>query len=195
MLNKVMLIGRLGRDPEIRYTQSGNAVASFSIATSEYWRDKQGQRQEKTEWHDIVAWDRLADQAQSYLKKGSMVYIEGKLQTRSWDDQQGQKKYRTEVVANQVRFLDSREGTERSGGSVDDRPAVYGNEYPSGGPSDNRRNPSPNNSNKDFNQGNNAPYVEDDVPFVRSEVAFDLNYQTLSVLKGVAPNTLTGVWE
>ena len=91
MLNKVMLIGRLGRDPEIRYTQSGNAVASFSIATSEYWRDKQGQRQEKTEWHDIVAWDRLADQAQSYLKKGSMVYIEGKLQTRSWDDPQGQK--------------------------------------------------------------------------------------------------------
>jgi len=195
MLNKVMLIGRLGRDPEIRYTQSGNAVASFSIATSEYWRDKQGQRQEKTEWHDIVAWDRLADQAQSYLKKGSMVYIEGKLQTRSWDDQQGQKKYRTEVVANQVRFLDSREGTERSGGSVDDGPAVYGNEYPSGGPSDNRRNPSSNSSNNDFNQGNNAPYVEDDVPFVRSEVAFDPNYQTLSVLKGVAPNTLTGVWE
>jgi len=195
MLNKVMLIGRLGRDPEIRYTQSGNAVASFSIATSEYWRDKQGQRQEKTEWHDIVAWDRLADQAQSYLKKGSMVYIEGKLQTRSWDDQQGQKKYRTEVVANQVRFLDSREGTERSGGSVDDGPAVYGNEYPSGGPSDNRRNPSSNSSNNDFNQGNNAPYVEDDVPFVRSDVAFDPNYQTLSVLKGVAPNTLTGVWE
>ena len=165
MLNKVMLIGRLGRDPEIRYTQSGNAVASFSIATSEYWRDKQGQRQEKTEWHDIVAWDRLADQAQSYLKKGSMVYIEGKLQTRSWDDQQGQKKYRTEVVANQVRFLDSREGTERSGGSVDDGPAVYGSEYPSGGPSDKRRNPSSNSSNNDFNQGNNAPYVEDDVPF------------------------------
>ena len=188
MLNKVMLIGRLGRDPEIRYTQSGNAVASFSIATSEYWRDKQGQRQEKTEWHDIVAWDRLADQAQSYLKKGSMVYIEGKLQTRSWDDQQGQKKYRTEVVANQVRFLDSRESTERSGGSVDDGPAVYGNEYPSGGPADNRRNPSTNTSNKDFNQGNSAPYVEDDVPFVRSEVSFDPNYQILMVLKGVAPN-------
>ena len=195
MLNKVMLIGRLGRDPEIRYTQSGNAVASFSIATSEYWRDKQGQRQEKTEWHDIVAWDRLADQAQSYLKKGSMVYIEGKLQTRSWDDQQGQKKYRTEIVANQVRFLDSREGTERSGGSVDDGPAVYGNEYPSGGPSDNRRNPSSSSSNNGFNQGNNAPYVEDDVPFVRSEVAFDPYYQTLRVLKGVAPNTLIGVWE
>ena len=195
MLNKVMLIGRLGRDPEIRYTQSGNAVASFSIATSEYWRDKQGQRQEKTEWHDIVAWDRLADQAQSYLKKGSMVYIEGKLQTRSWDDQQGQKKYRTEVVANQVRFLDSREGTERSGGSVDDGPAVYGNEYPSGGPSDNRRNPSSNSSNNDFNQGNNAPYVEDDVPFVRSDIAFDPNFQQLEVMKGVAPNNLIGVWE
>ena len=195
MLNKVMLIGRLGRDPEIRYTQSGNAVASFSIATSEYWRDKQGQRQEKTEWHDIVAWDRLADQAQSYLKKGSMVYIEGKLQTRSWDDQQGQKKYRTEIVANQVRFLDSREGTERSGGSVDDGPAVYGNEYPSGGPSDNRRNPSSNSSNSDFNQGNNAPYVEDDVPFLRSDIAFDPNFQPLEVMKGVAPNNLLGVWE
>jgi len=195
MLNKVMLIGRLGRDPEIRYTQSGNAVASFSIATSEYWRDKQGQRQEKTEWHDIVAWDRLADQAQSYLKKGSMVYIEGKLQTRSWDDQQGQKKYRTEVVANQVRFLDSREGTERSGGSVDDGPAVYGNEYPSGGPSDNRRNPSSNSSNNDFNQGNNAPYVEDDVPFLRSDIAFDPNFQPLEVMRGTAPNNLLGVWE
>jgi single-strand DNA-binding protein len=195
MLNKVMLIGRLGRDPEIRYTQSGNAVASFSIATSEYWRDKQGQRQEKTEWHDIVAWDRLADQAQSYLRKGSMVYIEGKLQTRSWDDQQGQKKYRTEVVANQVRFLDSRESTERSGGSVDDSPAIYGSEHPSGVASDNRPNTSTNTSTNEFSQGNNAPYVEDDVPFVRSEVKFDPNYQTLKVLLGAAPNPLTGVWE
>lgn len=114
MLNKVMMIGRLGGNPEIKYTNSGAAVASFSVALSEYWKDKQGEKQEKTEWVNIVAWDRLADQAQSYLQKGSVVYIEGKLQTRSWDDQQGQKKYKTEVVANQFRFLDSRQSSSRS---------------------------------------------------------------------------------
>ena len=93
-LNKVLLIGRLGKDPEIRYTQSGNAVAHFSIATSESWTDSQGQRQEKTEWHEVVAWNKLADLAQSYLKQGSLIYIEGRLQTRSWDDQQtGQKRF------------------------------------------------------------------------------------------------------
>ena len=168
MLNKVMLIGRLGRDPEIRYTQSGNAVASFSIATSEFWRDKQGQRQERTEWHDIVAWDRLADQAQSFLRKGSMVYIEGKLQTRNWEDQQGQKKYRTEVVANQMRFLDSRENSERSSSSVDDGPAVYGNEYGSSSNHETCTNPQPPPNapgGGNYSSGNDAPYVEDDVPF------------------------------
>ena len=114
MLNKVMMIGRLGGNPEIKYTNSGAAVASFSVALSEYWKDKQGEKQEKTEWVNIVAWERLADQAQSYLQKGSVVYIEGKLQTRSWDDQQGQKKYKTEVVANQFRFLDSKSNDRSS---------------------------------------------------------------------------------
>ena len=90
-LNKVMLIGNLGRDPEIRYTQAGSAVANFSLATTDRWTDRQGQRQERTEWHDIVAFDRLADLAQNYLKKGKSVYIEGRLQTRSWEDPQGQK--------------------------------------------------------------------------------------------------------
>ena len=88
-LNKVMLIGNLGRDPEIRYTQAGSAVANFSLATTDRWTDRQGQRQERTEWHDIVAFDRLADLAQNYLKKGKSVYIEGRLQTRSWEDKEG----------------------------------------------------------------------------------------------------------
>ena len=108
-LNKVMLIGRLGKDPEIRYTQSGSAVANFSLATDEYWNDSQGQRQQKTEWHYIVAWNKQADLAQNYLKQGSQVYLEGKLQTSSWDDAQtGQKRYRTEVVVRTLQFLDSR---------------------------------------------------------------------------------------
>ena len=104
-LNKVMLIGRLGKDPEIRYTQSGSAVANFTLATNEYWNDSQGQRQEKTEWHNIVVWNKLADLAQNYLKQGSQVYLEGRIQTNSWDDAQtGQKRYRTEVVANHAIF-------------------------------------------------------------------------------------------
>ena len=105
-LNKVMLIGNLGRDPEIRYTNSGSSVANYSIATTDRWTDRQGQKQERTEWHDIVAFDRLADLSQNYLRKGSNVFIEGRLQTRSWENLDGQKMYRTEVVANQIQFLD-----------------------------------------------------------------------------------------
>ena len=90
-LNKVMLIGNLGRDPEIRYTNAGSSVANYSIATTDRWTDRQGQKQERTEWHDIVAFDRLADLSQNYLRKGSNVFIEGRLQTRSWEDNEGQK--------------------------------------------------------------------------------------------------------
>ena len=107
-LNKVTLIGRLGQDPEIRYTQSGNSVANATIATNDYWTDKQGEKQERTEWHSLVMWGKLADLAQSYLKKGSQVYVEGRLQTRDWEDQQGQKHYKTEVVVTTMQFLDSR---------------------------------------------------------------------------------------
>ena len=107
-LNKVTLIGRLGQDPEIRYTQSGNAVANATMATNDYWTDKQGEKQERTEWHSLVFWGKLADLAQSYLKKGSQVYVEGRLQTRDWEDQQGQKHFKTEVVATTIQFLDSR---------------------------------------------------------------------------------------
>lgn len=105
-VNKVILVGRLGNDPEIRYTQQGTGVANFSIATSENWTDKSGERQEKTEWHRIVVWGKAAENCSQYLGKGRQVYIEGRLQTRQWEDKEGQKKYTTEVVANTVQFLD-----------------------------------------------------------------------------------------
>lgn len=108
-VNKVIIIGTLGDDPTIRYSQNGMAMASLSIATSETWKDKQtGNQESKTEWHKVVLWKRLAELAGEYLKKGSKVYIEGKLQTRSWQDQSGQKKYITEIVGQQMQFLDSR---------------------------------------------------------------------------------------
>ena len=111
-LNKAMLIGNLGKDPEIRYTNAGSAVANFSIATTDRWTTKTGDKQERTEWHDIVAFDRLADLCQNYLSSGSAIYIEGRLQTKSWEDPQGQKKWRTEIVATSIQFLDSRSKKE-----------------------------------------------------------------------------------
>jgi single-strand DNA-binding protein len=107
-VNKVILIGNLGRDPEIRYTRSGTSVATLNIATSETWTDQNGQRQERTEWHRVVAWSKLADIAKEYLTKGRQVYIEGKLQTRSWDDRDGNKRYTTEVKADQMVMLGGR---------------------------------------------------------------------------------------
>jgi single-strand DNA-binding protein len=107
-VNKVILIGNLGKDPEVRFTQGGQAVANFNIATSESWKDKNGQQQERTEWHRIVAWGKTAELCGEYLKKGRQVYIEGKLQTREWTDKEGQKRYTTEVVANNVTFLGGR---------------------------------------------------------------------------------------
>ena len=109
-VNKVMLIGRLGQEPEAKYTPNGTAVSNFSIATSEKWKDKaSGEWNEKTEWHRIVSWNKQAEFCNQYLKKGSLIYIEGKLVTRSWDDKEGQKRYMTEVVANTVQLLDKKE--------------------------------------------------------------------------------------
>ncbi len=105
-LNKAMIIGNLGQDPELRYTPSGVAVANFSVATSEKWKDKDGNDQEKTEWHRVVIWRKLAEICGEYLKKGSKVYLEGKLQTRSWEDDNGVKRYATEIVVNQMQMLD-----------------------------------------------------------------------------------------
>jgi single-strand DNA-binding protein len=108
-LNKVILIGNLGKDPEVSYLGSGVPVAKFSVATSERWKDQEGNFQERTEWHNIVAWRRLAEICGQYLKKGSKVYLEGKLQTRSWDDKNtGVKKYMTEVVVDDMIMLDSK---------------------------------------------------------------------------------------
>ncbi len=133
-LNKVILIGNLGKDPEVRKMQSGDSVVNFTLATSESWRDKNsGERKEKTEWHNIVVFnDQIAKVAEQYLKKGMKVYVEGALQTRSWEDQSGVKKYTTEIVLQKYRgelqMLDSRnEGSSRSGG---------GGEYDQSGGSD-----------------------------------------------------------
>ncbi len=107
-LNKVMLIGNLGRDPEIRFTPDGSPVATFSIATGEVWTDKNGTRQERTEWHNIVAWNRLADLAKRYLTKGRQVYVEGRIRTREWDDKEGNKRRTTEIIASQMVLLGSK---------------------------------------------------------------------------------------
>lgn len=116
-INKVILIGNLGRDPELRYTPGGTPVANFSIATTERWRNSEGENQEHTEWHNIVAWRRLAEISGEYLRKGSRVYIEGKIRTRSWEGQDGQKRYRTEIVVDNLMMLDTR---GEPGKAVDD---------------------------------------------------------------------------
>ena len=121
-VNKVILIGNLGKDPEVKYTPSGTPVAKFSLATNEKYKDKGGEWQERTEWHNIVAWQRLAEIIGEYVKKGSKLYIEGRLQTSSWEDKQsGEKKYRTEIVANDVVLLS---GRGEGGDSEGDRKSV-----------------------------------------------------------------------
>ena len=137
-INKVILIGNLGNDPEVRYMPNGGAVANITVATSEQWKDKQtGEQQERTEWHRVALYRRLAEVAGEYLRKGSRVYIEGKLQTRKWQDQNGNDRYTTEIIANDMQMLDSRgsaggsgssqqppaqnqSGAQAAGGSVDD---------------------------------------------------------------------------
>ena len=107
-VNKVILVGRLGRDPETRYTGGGQAVANFSVATDESYKDKNGERQKRTEWHKIVVWGKQAEIAQQYLKKGSLIFIEGRIQSREWQDKEGQKRTSFEIVANNFRMLGGR---------------------------------------------------------------------------------------
>jgi len=104
-LNKVFLLGRLGNDPEVRYTTNGGAVANFNVATNESWTDKQGQKQERTEWHRVVVWGKLGELCGQYLTKGRQAFLEGKLQTREWTDKEGAKRYTTEIVAQNVQFI------------------------------------------------------------------------------------------
>ena len=112
-VNKVILVGRLGKDPEVKFTQGGVAIARFSMATDETWKDQSGERQQRTEWHNIVAWRKLAEICGQYLTKGKLIYIEGRLQTRSWDDKEGNKRTTTEIQADTMVML--------SGGKSEDR--------------------------------------------------------------------------
>jgi single-strand DNA-binding protein len=117
-VNKVILVGRLGRDPETRYTGGGQAVANFSVATDESYKDKNGERQKRTEWHKIVVWGKQAEIAQQYLKKGSLLFIEGRIQSREWQDKEGQKRTSFEIVANNFRMLGGRGDGAAAGASA-----------------------------------------------------------------------------
>lgn len=128
-VNKVILIGRLGRDPEMRYTNGGNAVAAFSIATAESWKDKRGENQTRTEWHRIVVFGKLAEICGEYLSKGKQVFIEGRLQTRSWE-QDGITRYVTEIVASDVQMLGFRKSSETSSGRAGSTDHADGPHYP-----------------------------------------------------------------
>ncbi|MEM7361280.1 MAG: single-stranded DNA-binding protein [Pseudomonadota bacterium] len=123
-INKVILVGNLGNDPEVRYANNGSAIANISVATTESWKDRNtGEQQERTEWHRVVMFNRLGEIAGEYLKKGSQVYIEGKLQTRKWQDQSGQDRYTTEIVANEMQMLGGRAGADMGSGGGYQRPA------------------------------------------------------------------------
>lgn len=125
-LNKVMVIGRLGRDPEMRYTPGGSPVTTFSVAASRQWKDGSGETREETEWFNVVAWNKLAEICKEYLRKASRVYVEGRLQTRQWQDQDGQSHYRTEVVATDMIILDGRASRDMPYDEYDQRPPVRG---------------------------------------------------------------------
>src|SRR5215831_5022744 len=146
-VNKVILVGNLGRDAELRYTPGGAAVATLNMATTEVWNDKSGQRQEKTEWHRVVLWGKTAESLSEYLTKGKQIYVEGRLQTRQWDDKDGNKRYTTEIRSDRVVLLGG--GGGRGGGSSSG-PRDSGPDYGGGGPS------SPEGS---------APLTDDDIPF------------------------------
>lgn len=133
-VNKAILVGRLGRDPETRYTSGGQAVCNFTMATDETYKDRAGERQKRTEWHRIVVWGKQAEIAQQYLRKGSLIFLEGRIQTRQWDDREGQKRTTVEIVANNFRMLGGRGDSAASGasggGEVDLHPAAAGPEEP-----------------------------------------------------------------
>ncbi|MBT3983400.1 MAG: single-stranded DNA-binding protein [Bacteriovoracaceae bacterium] len=157
-VNKVIILGRLGQDPELRYTPTGSAVCNFSLATSENWTDKNsGQKNERTEWHRVVVWGKQAEHCAKYLSKGRQAYLEGRLQTRSWEDNNGQKKYTTEIVANTVQFIGgasqgagatqhTQQNTQSNGGFDQTAPAAGAMEG-------------------DYNIATDANFTADDIPF------------------------------
>ena len=148
-VNKVILLGRLGQDPEIKYTPSGAAVCNFSVATTEAWTDKQGQKQEKTEWHRIVVWGKLAELCNQYLAKGRQAFVEGRLQTRSWDDKDGTKRYTTEILANSVQFI--------GGATASNTNANVDKSFAQA--------PAQENVSQEYQISNDASFAADDIPF------------------------------
>lgn len=148
-INKAILVGNLGKDPELRYTASGQAVATFSLATTEKFKNKGGEQQERTEWHNIVAWGPLAEICGKYLTKGKQIYCEGRIQSRSYDDRDGNKRYITEIVISDMQMLGGRPGEDGGGGGV--RPARAGSSSPAREP---------------IAVPEDAPYnTDDDIPF------------------------------
>jgi single-strand DNA-binding protein len=153
-VNKAILVGNLGRDPELRYTQGGQAVVNFSIATSENWTDKSGERQERTEWHRIVAWGKTGELCAQYLSKGRTVYIEGRIQTREWEDKEGQKRTTTEINAQTVTFIGGGGGGGAAGGGGGGGGGAAGGGAPRSGGND-----------VSGGGGSEGPPPADDVPF------------------------------
>jgi single-strand DNA-binding protein len=159
-VNKVILVGRLGRDPETRYTGGGQAVANFSIATDESYKDKNGERQKRTEWHKIVVWGKQAEIAQQYLKKGSLIFIEGRIQSREWQDKEGQKRTSFEIVASNFRMLGGRADSAAAGAGGG---ASRGG---GGGDFDDQSGPEENYSGGGGSHGSAGPEISDeDIPF------------------------------
>jgi single-strand DNA-binding protein len=147
-VNKAILVGNLGRDPELRQTPNGQSVVNFTLATSENWTDKSGERQERTEWHRIVAWGRTAEMCNQYLSKGRTVYVEGRIQTREWEDKDGNKRYTTEVNAQTVNFIGPRSDGGGGGTSYAGRDENQASSPPANNP-----------------PMDSAPPVDDDIPF------------------------------
>lgn len=149
-VNKVILLGRLGQDPELKYTPGGSPVCNFSLATTESWTDKGGQKQEKTEWHRVVVWGKLAELCNQYLAKGRQAFLEGRLQTRSWDDKDGNKRYTTEILASTVQFIGGASagaGATRENNNVD---TSYAQAAPAA---------------QEYQVSNDAHFAADDIPF------------------------------
>ena len=167
-VNKVILIGNLGRDPETRYAPSGDAICNITIATTETWKDKQsGERKEQTEWHRVVFFGRLAEIAGQYLKKGSQVYVEGSLRTRKWTDNNGQERYTTEIRADEMKMLGSREGRGDSGAprGGDDYDQRGGSDFQSAPPSRRNAAPAPVSQSQPSPASSSFGDFDDDIPF------------------------------
>jgi len=165
MLNKVTLIGRLGADPEVRYMPSGGAVTNISLATTRRWKDRQsGERRDETEWHRIAFFNRIAEIAGEYLRKGSLVYIEGRIRTRKWQDKEGQDRYTTEIIAEQMQMLDSKSGGTGNFNESAENPNHFNADQQS---SPQKSSPAPSASNQPASSPPPAAYedFDDDIPF------------------------------